>query len=107
MLPFIQNFPRRISNVINLGRKEVRVLIILMIISVGFTMSWRLYEMASKPKTGNLSPGSFGNWLRLSMNEIVRAGYQSTMDEDHMIVYIANLESNSQRRSYLKLIRVV
>ena len=51
--------------------------------------------MASKPKTGNLSPGSFGNWLSLSMNEIVRAGHQSTIDEDHMIVYIANLESNS------------
>ena len=43
------------------------------------------------PENTNL--GSFGNWLRLSMDEIIRAGYQSTMDEDHMNVYVSNLRS--------------
>jgi len=53
------------------------------------------YTDLSSMDPDNLSPGSFGNWLSLSMNEIVRAGYQSTIDKDHMNVYIANLESNS------------
>lgn len=39
----------------------------------------------------NSAPGSFGNWLRLSMEEIRLAGYQVTMNEDHMNVYISNL----------------
>jgi hypothetical protein len=34
---------------------------------------------------------SFGKWLRLSMREIIKAGYHTTMDEDQMNVYVANL----------------
>ena len=37
----------------------------------------------------NNSPGSFGDWLRLSMDEIRKAGYGATMDGDRMNVYIA------------------
>jgi len=42
----------------------------------------------------NTASGSFGHWLRLSMEEIVRAGYQATVDESHMNVYIGNLQSS-------------
>ncbi len=35
--------------------------------------------------------GSFGNWLRLSMNEIARAGYQVTVEESKMSVHITQL----------------
>ena len=34
---------------------------------------------------------SLGQWLRLSMNEINRAGYQTTVDESHMNVYVVNV----------------
>ena len=37
----------------------------------------------------NEQPGSFGVWLRLSMDEIMRAGYQATVDEDRMNVYVS------------------
>ncbi len=37
----------------------------------------------------NSSPGSFGNWLRRSMEEIHKAGYRAAMDEGSMSVYIA------------------
>ena len=33
-------------------------------------------------------PGSFGHWLRLSLNEMLAAGYNFTMDEDEMFVVI-------------------
>ena len=33
--------------------------------------------------------GSFGEWLRLSMDEIVTAGYQATVDEERMNVYVS------------------
>jgi len=49
------------------------------------------YGDRSSMDPDNLNPGSFGNWLRLSMNEIIRAGYQSTIEEDHMNVYISNI----------------
>ncbi len=39
----------------------------------------------------NTASHSFGRWLRLSMEEITRAGYQATMDESHMNVYVANM----------------
>ena len=38
-------------------------------------------------------PGLFGYWLRLSMQEIIRAGYPATVDEDHMNVYVVQLRS--------------
>jgi hypothetical protein len=37
----------------------------------------------------NVSEGSFGQWLRLSMQEINQAGYQTTVDEAHMNVYVS------------------
>ena len=37
----------------------------------------------------------FGQWLRLSMEEIRKAGYQVTMDEDHMNVYVVNMTEES------------
>jgi len=51
------------------------------------------YGDLSSMDPDNTNSGSFGNWLRLSMNEIVLAGYQSTMDEDHMNVYVTSLSS--------------
>jgi len=51
------------------------------------------YGDLSSMDQDNTNSGSFGNWLRLSMNEIVLAGYQSTMDEDHMNVYVTSLSS--------------
>lgn len=37
------------------------------------------------------TPRSFGQWLKLSMEEINQAGYQTTVDEAHMNVYISQL----------------
>lgn len=37
------------------------------------------------------SPGTFGYWLWLSMQEMVKAGYLVTMDESRINVYLANL----------------
>lgn len=37
----------------------------------------------------NTSPGSFGDWLRLSSAEIAKAGHQATMSEKNMNVYLA------------------
>lgn len=37
----------------------------------------------------NTSPGSFGDWLRLSMNEIRNAGHQATVDEKGMNIHVA------------------
>ena len=39
----------------------------------------------------NTASGSFGKWLRLSMQQIERAGYQVTIDEDQMNIYVVNL----------------
>ena len=39
----------------------------------------------------NLARYSFGQWLRLSMDEINRAGYQTTVDESCMNVYVAHV----------------
>ncbi|MFQ6074840.1 MAG: DUF362 domain-containing protein [Candidatus Bathyarchaeia archaeon] len=41
----------------------------------------------------NTASGSFGEWLRLSMREMEKAGYQVTTDEDQMNVYVINLPS--------------
>ncbi|MFW6119804.1 MAG: DUF362 domain-containing protein [Petrotogales bacterium] len=38
----------------------------------------------------NTSKGSFGNWLRLSMDELKAAGYETTVQPDRMNVFIAN-----------------
>jgi hypothetical protein len=39
-----------------------------------------------------ISPGSFGNWLRLSMDEIRKAGYQVTNEESGINVHVAQLK---------------
>ena len=39
--------------------------------------------------------GSFGQWLRLSMQEINQAGYQTTVDEARMNVYVSQLQLSS------------
>jgi len=39
----------------------------------------------------NTEQGSFGQWLRLSMEEIRKAGYQATIEESHMNVYVSEL----------------
>ena len=36
----------------------------------------------------NTTPGFFGYWLRLSMDELIRGGYQVNIDEEHMNVYL-------------------
>ena len=36
--------------------------------------------------------GSFAQWLRLSMDELVAAGYRATVDEDRMNVYVREVE---------------
>jgi uncharacterized protein (DUF362 family) len=56
-----------------------------------------LMQVAQKKGYSNLShidpentePRSFGQWLKLSMAEIKRAGYQTTLDESHMNIYIS------------------
>jgi hypothetical protein len=39
-----------------------------------------------------IAQGSFGEWLRLSMNEIIRAGYQATVEESKMSIRITQLK---------------
>jgi hypothetical protein len=36
----------------------------------------------------NSDPGFFGDWLRLSMNEIANGGHLVNIDESYMNVYI-------------------
>jgi len=49
------------------------------------------YSDISSMDPDNLEERSFGQWLRLSMEEINRAGYQTTVDESHMNVYVVNV----------------
>jgi hypothetical protein len=42
----------------------------------------------------NNNPTFFGNWLRLSMNELVRGGYPVNIEESHMNVFIADNLNN-------------
>ncbi len=46
----------------------------------------------------NTDLGSFGYWLRLSMEEIQRAGYQATVDESYMNVYVFHCELSGDRQ---------
>jgi hypothetical protein len=56
-----------------------------------------LMRVAREKRYSDLSPinpdnterRSFGQWLRLSMEEISRAGYQTTVEESHMNVYVS------------------
>ncbi len=49
------------------------------------------YSDISSMDPDNVEERSFGQWLRLSMDEINRAGYQTTVDESHMNVYVVNV----------------
>jgi len=49
------------------------------------------YSGSSLFDPDNTASGSFGHWLRLSMQEMIRAGYKATMDESHMNVYVLDL----------------
>lgn len=40
----------------------------------------------------NTAPRSFGQWLRLSLEEIKNAGYPATIDEDRMNVYVSSID---------------
>jgi len=51
------------------------------------------YRDLSTIDPDNTESGSFGRWLRLSMEEIRRAGYQATVDENYISVYVLNMET--------------
>ncbi len=49
------------------------------------------YRDLSSINPGNTERSSFGQWLRLSMEEIRQAGYQATVEESHMNVHVSEL----------------
>lgn len=49
------------------------------------------YSNITSMDPDSLAQHSFGQWLRLSMNEINRVGYQTTVDENHMNVYVVHV----------------
>jgi len=49
------------------------------------------YDNLSLIDPDNTEPGFFGQWLRLSMGAIKKAGYQTTIEESHMNVYVSEL----------------
>jgi len=49
------------------------------------------YSETASIDPDNTDLGSFGNWLRLSMQEIKTRGYQATTDEAEMNVYVSTL----------------
>ena len=51
------------------------------------------YTDTSSMDPDNISTRSFGQWLRLSMQELNQAGYQTTVDEARMNVYVSQLQS--------------
>jgi len=56
------------------------------------------YKDLSSFDPGNGSPGSFGDWLRLSMDEIRKAGYRATVDEDNMNICIAQMDAEKSQK---------
>lgn len=55
-------------------------------------VAWRnRYGNLSLIDPDNTERGSFGQWLRLSMEEIRKAGYQTTIEESQMNVYVSAL----------------
>ena len=53
------------------------------------------YDDLSSMDPDNNAEGSFGNWLRLSLQELMRAGHQATADDDQMNVYVVDLQPKS------------
>ena len=49
------------------------------------------YSVVSSIDPDNIASHSFGRWLRLSMEEIILAGYQATVDEACINVYLADM----------------
>lgn len=49
------------------------------------------YSDTSSMDPDSRASGSFGDWLRRSMEELNRAGIQATIDESHMNVYVSIL----------------
>lgn len=54
----------------------------------------RAGEVSVSMDPDNTDPGFFGDWLRLSMNEILEGGYLVNIDESYMNVYIAENSVN-------------
>jgi len=54
------------------------------------------YDNIARIDPDNVSPRSFGHWLRLSMEEIKRAGYPTAIDELRMSVHVS--EAGSPRK---------
>jgi len=46
------------------------------------------YRDLSSMDPDNVSPGSFGSWLRLSMEALIEAGYKVVIGEEHINVYV-------------------
>ena len=55
----------------------------------------RNYPFSYTVDPDSTGPSSFGKWLRLSMDEIKKAGYQTTCDEDQINVNIVSLNQGS------------
>jgi hypothetical protein len=54
----------------------------------------RANEVSASMDPDNTDPGFFGDWLRLSMNELINGGYMVNIDESYMNVYIADNSAN-------------
>jgi len=55
----------------------------------------RAGEVSVSMDPDNTDPGFFGEWLRLSMEEILLGGYYVNIDESYMSVYIAENETSN------------
>jgi len=53
------------------------------------------YSDLSSIDPDNTERRSFGQWLRLSMEEVRQAGYQTTVEESHMNVYVSELQPST------------
>ncbi|UCH37878.1 MAG: DUF362 domain-containing protein [Candidatus Bathyarchaeota archaeon] len=59
------------------------------------TAQLRKHQLPLLMDPDNESDSSFGKWLRLSMHEINKSGYHTTMDEEQMNVYVANIKKTA------------
>jgi uncharacterized protein (DUF362 family) len=51
------------------------------------------YSETASMDPDNVDPASFGNWLRLSMQEMKMEGYETTCDESLMNIYVTQFQS--------------
>ncbi|MCW4048500.1 MAG: DUF362 domain-containing protein [Candidatus Bathyarchaeota archaeon] len=54
----------------------------------------RTGDVSDSMNPDNTTPGFFGSWLRLSMQEIILGGYHANIDEAYMNVYITDNQTN-------------